>query len=64
VHYFEDGNLQLQSAKQVPATNLTFSSDAELAANVTKFIQVRKSYTCVHMSVLVPRLSFNDPFCI
>ena len=40
MHYFEDGNLQLQSAKQVPASDLTFSSDAELGANVVKFIQV------------------------
>mmetsp|Transcript_39467 Transcript_39467/g.68396 ORF Transcript_39467/g.68396 Transcript_39467/m.68396 type:complete len:288 (-) Transcript_39467:106-969(-) len=43
VHYFEDGNLQLQSAKQVPASDLTFSSDAELGANVVKFIQTQES---------------------
>jgi len=40
VHYFEDGNLQLQSGKHVPANSLSFSSETELAAEVVKFIQV------------------------
>ena len=44
VHYFEDGNLQLQSSKAVPAAGsgsaLRFSSEADLGAQLVKFIQV------------------------
>jgi hypothetical protein len=40
VHYFEDGNLQLQSSKSVPATSLRFSSEADLGQQIVKHIQV------------------------
>lgn len=40
VHYFEDGNLQLQSNKSVPASTLQFSTENDLAQKVVKHIQV------------------------
>jgi len=41
VHYFEDGNLQLQSSKSIPKTSLPFKTSEELKAAVISFIAVR-----------------------
>lgn len=41
IHYFEDGNLQLQSSKSVPAATLQFSSEADLGQKIVKHMQVR-----------------------
>jgi len=43
VHYFEDGNLQLQSSKAVPAAEVSGKSNEELAEQVLKFIQAQES---------------------
>lgn len=43
VHYFEDGNLQLQTNKKVEATTVTFKSDRELSDSLIKTIQVSRS---------------------
>jgi len=43
VHYFEDGNLQLQSSKVVPATDIPFKNENDLADQLTKFIQSQES---------------------
>lgn len=43
VHYFEDGNLQLQSSKVAPSSALSFNSEADLAQQVVKFIQAQES---------------------
>lgn len=40
VHYFEDGNLQLQSSKPIASTDLPFKSYEDLAEQVVKHIQV------------------------
>lgn len=40
VHYFEDGNLQLQTSKSVPAKSLSFDSETELGQKVVKHIEV------------------------
>jgi len=43
VHYFEDGNLQLQSNKSVPASTLQFSTENDLAQKVVKHIQTQEA---------------------
>lgn len=40
VHYFEDGNLQLQSSKIIPSSVLVFKSESELIEQVMRVIQV------------------------
>lgn len=40
VHYFEDGNLQMQSSKSSPATTFSFSSPEKLAEETFSRIQV------------------------
>ncbi len=40
VHYFEDGNLQMQSNKSFPATSFSFSSPEKLSEEVFSRIQV------------------------
>lgn len=40
VHYFEDGNLQMQTSKAIGNKSFTFSSDSDLATQVVKAIQV------------------------
>jgi capping protein alpha len=39
VHYFEDGNLQMQSSKSCPVTTFTFSSPEKLAEEVFSRVQ-------------------------
>jgi capping protein alpha len=39
VHYFEDGNLQMQSTKFSPVALMSFTSDSDLAAKVIARIQ-------------------------
>lgn len=38
-HYFEDGNVQLQTAKAIPSTKVVYSSEAELGEKLVSFIQ-------------------------
>lgn len=42
-HYFEDGNLQLQSNKAAEQSSLKFTSDEDLAQKVVAFIQEQES---------------------
>lgn len=42
-HYFEDGNVQLQTSKQISPVSLSFSSEADLAAKVVALIQSSES---------------------
>lgn len=43
VHYFEDGNLQLQGQKAVPeSSSMSFNSDADLADRVITFIHAQE----------------------
>jgi len=42
-HYFEDGNIQLQTAKTIPAASLSFSSEADFAKVVTDHIKASES---------------------
>jgi capping protein (actin filament) muscle Z-line, alpha len=39
-HYFEDGNVQLQTTKVMPATTVPFSSEAEFATQMIARINV------------------------
>lgn len=39
-HYFEDGNVQLQTTKVIPATVLPYSSEAEFASQIIARINV------------------------
>lgn len=43
VHYFEDGNLQLQSNKSVPASTINFSSNSDLGSQLVRHIQNQES---------------------
>ncbi|CAM9749489.1 unnamed protein product [Ascophyllum nodosum] len=45
-HYFEDGNIQLQTSKDLSPKDLTFSDPQSLAKAVTKFI--RESESALH----------------
>jgi len=42
-HYFEDGNVQLQTSKQISPVSLSFSSETDLAAKVVALIQSSES---------------------
>lgn len=42
-HYFEDGNIQLQTTKTVPSTTVSFSSDAEFAKVIVDNIKTIES---------------------
>lgn len=48
MHYFEDGNLQLQTSKSIPQEIIKCSplSDAELVGQVVLFIQVGVCFSC------------------
>mmetsp|Transcript_9104 Transcript_9104/g.13703 ORF Transcript_9104/g.13703 Transcript_9104/m.13703 type:complete len:287 (-) Transcript_9104:116-976(-) len=37
-HYFEDGNVQLQTTKQAPSTSFTYSSEGEFASQIVSHI--------------------------
>jgi len=37
-HYFEDGNVQLQSTKQFPSRSFPFTSESDFAAQITAYI--------------------------
>jgi len=61
-HYFEDGNLQLQSAKAFPARELNFSSDEAMAkAVVTHIVEsenslhegLEQTYSMMNSNVLI-----------
>jgi len=43
VHYFEDGNLQLQSSKSIPASSFNYKSHADLAEQLIRLIQGQES---------------------
>jgi len=43
VHYFEDGNLQLQSSKSIPAADVNFKSNGDLGDQLIRFIQGHES---------------------
>jgi len=43
IHYFEDGNLQLQSSKSVAAATLQFSSEADLGQKIVKHLQTEET---------------------
>mmetsp|Transcript_3644 Transcript_3644/g.7888 ORF Transcript_3644/g.7888 Transcript_3644/m.7888 type:complete len:290 (-) Transcript_3644:205-1074(-) len=43
VHYYEDGNLQLQTAKEVPPASLSYYSEADLAEKVIEMIKSQES---------------------
>lgn len=42
-HYFEDGNVQLQTSKVLPSVALRYASDGELAASIDDHIQNAES---------------------
>jgi F-actin capping protein alpha subunit len=43
-HYFEDGNVQLQSARAFPAKEIQYSTDAGLTTAIISHIKVRTDY--------------------
>jgi len=43
VHYFEDGNLQMQTSKAVPAASFAFNSDNTLFDKIASHIQVNET---------------------
>lgn len=43
IHYFEDGNLQLQGSKSIPGTAITYTSEAELGEKVVAAIQANEN---------------------
>mmetsp|Transcript_21649 Transcript_21649/g.36258 ORF Transcript_21649/g.36258 Transcript_21649/m.36258 type:complete len:307 (+) Transcript_21649:108-1028(+) len=43
VHYFEDGNLQLQSGKTIPQSTISFDSENDLGSKVVNLIQTEES---------------------
>ncbi len=57
VHYFEDGNLQLQSAKTVAPTDLSGASEKDLTDQIVQFIKV-----CDASAALLARLMASFVF--
>lgn len=43
MHYFEDGNLQMQTTKQVPDVNIEFSNESEFAEKVFQLVRAKES---------------------
>jgi capping protein alpha len=53
VHYFEDGNLQMQTNKPVAATTIAFNNNAALFDKVASAIQVSDNFSFVHSLFLI-----------
>lgn len=45
-HYFEDGNVQLQTSKEIPEIVIPFTGAVELATQVVAHIEVRNFSIC------------------
>ena len=45
-HYFEDGNVQMQSAKSIPSTDIQFSDQSQLSSKLISLIKVSLIYDC------------------
>lgn len=43
VHYFEDGNLQMQTTKAIPASSFAGTSDSDLAGKIVARIQAEEN---------------------